>query len=39
MNAQLIYYMNIQEPDQLSDEVWAMRLKELEYIRGKENSL
>ncbi|MGN0187425.1 MAG: hypothetical protein ACI392_06750 [Paludibacteraceae bacterium] len=35
-NAQLRYYMHVSEPDSLSDEEWAMRLKELEWIRRKE---
>lgn len=35
-NAQLIYYMNIQDPDSLTDQEWAMRIKELEWIRRKE---
>jgi hypothetical protein len=28
--------MHISEPDELSDEEWAMRLNELKYIRKKE---
>jgi hypothetical protein len=35
-NAQLMYYMHIADPDSLSDEDWAMRIKELEWIRKKE---
>lgn len=35
-NAQLRYYMHIPDPDSLSDEEWAMRYRELEYIRMKE---
>lgn len=35
-NAQLRYYMHVADPDSLSDEEWAMRLKELEWIRRKE---
>jgi hypothetical protein len=35
-NAMLMYYLHIPNPDSLSDEAWAMRLKELEYIRRKE---
>jgi hypothetical protein len=35
-NAQLRYYMHIPDPDSLTDQDWAMRLKELEYIRRKE---
>ena len=36
MSAQLRYYMHITDPDSLSDEEWAARYKELEYIRRKE---
>lgn len=36
VNAQLRYYMHISDPDSLSDEEWAMRLKELEWIRKRE---
>lgn len=36
VNAQLIYYMHITDPDSLSDEEWAMRFKELEWIRKRE---
>ncbi|MBS1745754.1 MAG: hypothetical protein JST21_06265 [Bacteroidetes bacterium] len=36
-NAQLRYYMHIQDPDTLSDEEWAMRLQELKWIRDKES--
>lgn len=28
--------MGIQNPDALSDEEWAMRINEMEYIREKE---
>ena len=35
MNASLIYFMGV-NPDQLSDEEWAARVKELEYLRKKE---
>lgn len=35
-NAQLVYYMGIHDPDSLTDTEWAMRLKELEYLRKKE---
>lgn len=38
MNAQLMYYMHIQNPEELSDKEWALRVKELEYIRNKENN-
>jgi len=36
VNAQLRYYMHIQDPDSLTDEEWAMRYRELEYIRKSE---
>ncbi|WHE34156.1 hypothetical protein [Bergeyella cardium] len=36
MNASLIYYMKI-NPDDLSDYEWACRVKELQYLRIKEN--
>jgi len=36
LSAQLRYYMHIADPDSLSDEEWAMRVKELEYIRSEE---
>jgi len=35
-DAQLRYYMHIPDPDSLTDEEWAMRFRELEYIRKKE---
>lgn len=35
-NAQLRYYMHIADPDSLTDEEWAMRIKELEFIREME---
>jgi hypothetical protein len=35
-NAQLCYYLHIPDPDSLSDEQWAMRFKELEWIREQE---
>ncbi|MDR1120038.1 MAG: hypothetical protein LBM08_03895 [Dysgonamonadaceae bacterium] len=35
-NAQLRYYMHIPDPDSLEDEQWAMRIRELEYIRREE---
>jgi len=31
-----MYYMHIAHPDSLSDHEWAMRFKELEWIRRKE---
>jgi hypothetical protein len=36
VNAQLRYYLHIPDPDSLSDEEWAMRFKELEWIRERE---
>jgi hypothetical protein len=36
LSAQLRYYMHIADPDSLSDDQWAQRVKELEYIRKKE---
>lgn len=36
VNAQLRYYMHISDPDSLSDEDWAMRFKEIEWIRKRE---
>lgn len=35
-DAELRYYLHILNPEDLSDEEWAMRLKELEWIRKKE---
>jgi hypothetical protein len=35
-NAQLRYYLHISNPDSLTDEEWAMRLQELNYVRKKE---
>lgn len=35
-NAQLRYYMHIADPDSLSDMDWAMRVRELEWVRRKE---
>jgi len=35
-NAQLRYYMNIADPDSLSDQDWSMRMRELEFIRKNE---
>jgi len=31
-----MYYMHIKNPDSLTNEQWAMRIKELEWIRKKE---
>ena len=36
LNAQLRYYMHIADPDSLSDDEWAMRVRELEWIRQAE---
>lgn len=36
-NAQLMYYFHIPNPDLLTDQEWAARIAELEYIRKKEN--
>jgi hypothetical protein len=36
INACLRYYLHIPDPDSLSDEEWAMRYRELEWIRKKE---
>ncbi|MDR0266387.1 MAG: hypothetical protein LBJ04_24455 [Sphingobacterium sp.] len=35
-NANLRYYLGITDPDSLSDEEWAMRWKELQWIRDEE---
>lgn len=37
MNASLMYYLHIPEPSLLSDEEWACRVKELQWIRKMEN--
>ena len=36
INAQLMYHMQISDPDSLRDEEWAMRFRELEWIREME---
>ncbi|MCQ2359954.1 MAG: hypothetical protein MJ009_00535 [Paludibacteraceae bacterium] len=36
VNAQLRYYMHVINPDSLTDQEWAMMLKELEWIRSEE---
>ena len=36
VNAQLRYYMHVSDPDSLSDEEWAARFRELEWIRQQE---
>ncbi|MBR6354967.1 MAG: hypothetical protein IKS01_04215 [Paludibacteraceae bacterium] len=38
INAELRYYMHIQDPDSLSDEEWAREFKNLEYLRRLEAS-
>lgn len=35
-DAQLRYYMHVAEPESLTDEQWAMRVKELEWVRKEE---
>jgi len=35
-NANLRYYLHIPDPDSLSDQEWAMRWKELDWIRQQE---
>ena len=35
-DAQLRYYMHIERPEDLSDEEWAMRVRELEWVRKEE---
>jgi hypothetical protein len=35
-DAQLRYYLHIAHPEELSDEEWAMRVKELEWLREEE---
>lgn len=37
VDAELRYYLRIQNPEELSDEEWAMRMKELEWIRIQES--
>lgn len=36
INAQLRYYFNIPDPDELSDEKWAALYAELEFVRTLE---
>jgi acyl carrier protein phosphodiesterase len=31
-----MYYMGIHDPDRLSDEEWAARYREMDYLRGVE---
>jgi len=35
-NAQLRYYFHIPDPDALTDEEWAARIRELEHVRKLE---
>lgn len=35
-NAKLRYYLHLSDPDSLSDEEWAMRLRELDWIWEQE---
>ena len=37
VNTHLRYYLHIADPDSLSDEEWAMRYRELEWIRQEES--
>ena len=36
LDAQLRYYLRIDHPENLSDEEWAMRVRELEWVRTHE---
>ena len=36
IDAELRYYFHIQDPESLSDEEWARRMKELEWVRRQE---
>lgn len=36
VDAMLRYYMHISDPEALSDEEWAMRMAELQWIREAE---
>ncbi|MBQ7210496.1 MAG: hypothetical protein IJS05_06350 [Paludibacteraceae bacterium] len=36
LNAQLRYYMHIADPDSLTDQEWAMRVKEMVWVREDE---
>lgn len=36
VNAQLRYYMHVSDPDSLTDEEWAMMIRDLEWIRKEE---
>lgn len=36
-DAQLRYYLHIAEPESLDDNEWAMRIRELEWIRNEES--
>ena len=35
-DAQLRYYLRIANPEDLTDEEWAMRVRELEWLRKEE---
>lgn len=36
-NTMLQYYCHIAEPEKLPDELWALKLKQLEHIRKSES--
>jgi hypothetical protein len=36
-NTLLQYYLHIAEPETLSDEVWVLKIKQLEHIRKAES--
>jgi len=36
INAQLRYYLHIENPDRLTDEEWATQAESLKWIRKKE---
>ena len=36
IDVQLRYYLHINNPDELTDEEWAIQTKSLEWIRKKE---
>lgn len=38
-NTLLQYYLHIPEPEKLSDETWALKIKQLEHIRKSESQL
>lgn len=37
-NTMLQYYLHIADPDSLTDEVWALKIKQLEHIRTAEKN-